>query len=615
MSSVTVDELVMRISVELDKFRADAGQAEAIDKRLRKSLKDTEKTTKDTGKGFQDLGGKVSKSTKELNTNLRSVVDLSKKFVQFFAILAGSNAVQSFASNIAKANDQLAFMSKRMGMSVRDIKAMDTAVAMLGGDGASAADTMRNLNQGIQEMVTMGNDALIPFFSALGVGVVDSSGKVRDMDAILLDMADSFSSMDPKQAYAIASAMGLDDGMANALLQGRDALQETLGLYDKMYVSSEAQLRASRELSRAESYLSAQWEGLKTMIGDALIPNITKMVKLVSGWMEFLHANEKNVIRFFEGLSIAIGIVLLPILVKAGLAMLALISPILLTVAAVTALTVGFGLLYDDYKTWAAGGKSLFDWGAFAGYIDGASLSLDGLMSGLAHLLTGYKSFSEAGDAFIAWLEGMGILTEAGFSIENFGKALLNLGADALASIKPLQTIAELIGLLMQGDFTGAAKLALEVPAQVVEMGFGAASWAGERLAGAVDVALGHDPAEGNTLAGATRLATGWVGNKAAGAWEGFKGWAGLSGPAADSSATPQAQTFDTGPAAAMTAPGYTPLPLPGPTTNSNTVEVSVGTVNVQTTATTLPEATAAGVAGGIERSSEMLNQLGGGLR
>lgn len=613
MSSVTVDELVMRISVELDKFKSDASQAEAIDKRLRKSLKDTEKTTKDTGKGFQELGGKVSKNTKELNTNLRSVVDLSKRFVQFFAILAGSNAVQSFASNIAKANDQLGFMSKRMGMSVRDIKAMDTAVAMLGGDGASAADTMRNLNQGIQEMVTMGNDALIPFFSALGVGVVDSSGKVRDMDAILLDMADSFSAMDPKQAYAIASAMGLDDGMANALIQGRDALQETLGLYDKMYVSSEAQLRASRELSKAESYLSAQWGGLKTMIGDALIPAVTKMVKVVSGWLEFLTANEKNVLRFFEGLSIAIGIVLLPILLKATFAMLALIAPILLTVAAVTALTVAFGLLYDDYKTWAAGGKSLFDWSAFAGYIDGASFSLDGLVAGFAHLLTGYNSFSEAGDAFMGWLESLGILTEAGFSLENFGKALLSLGSDALASIKPLQTIAELIGMLMEGNFSGAAKLALEVPAQVVEMGFGAASWAGERVAGAVDTALGHDSSSDNSLAGASRLASNWIGGQANDAWSGFKGWAGLSG--GDETAAASMPAYNTAGAMALTNSATAPAASAGPTTNTNTIEVSVGSVTVQTTAATLPDATAAGIAGGIERSSDMLSQLGGGLR
>src|SRR5690554_351127 len=109
MSSVTVDELVMRISVELDKFRADAGQAEAIDKRLRKSLKATEGAAKDAGKGFDELGDDVSKSTKELNINLRSVIDLTKKMVSFFAILAGSNAVQKFASNIANANDQLNF--------------------------------------------------------------------------------------------------------------------------------------------------------------------------------------------------------------------------------------------------------------------------------------------------------------------------------------------------------------------------------------------------------------------------------------------------------------------------------------------------------------------------
>lgn len=596
MSSVTVDELVMRIEIELDKFKSEASQAENIDKRLRKSLKDTEKTAKDTGKGFSDLGGELSEVNKELSSKIKTIATLTTRVVGFFAVLAGSNAVQKFASSIAKANDQLNFLSQRLGQTPREIKAIDAAVALLGGQGAGATETLRNLNQGIQEMVIMGNDALIPFFSALGVGVVDAAGNVRDLDDILLDMADSLSSMDPRQAYAIATAMGLDDGMANALIQGRDALEETLGLYEKMYVSSEQQLRASRELSRAEAYLSAQWDGLKTMIANALIPTLTKMTKMVSGWVEFLTRNEKTVVRFFEGLAIAVGIVLLPFLVKAGIALLGLVAPILATLGVVTLLVTAFGLLYDDYKTWAAGGESLFDWGKFADYISGASVSVDSLAAGFARLLTGYDSFSEAGAAFVEWLRDVGVLTEDGFSFKGLGNAFKTLAMDAFNSIKPLQTIAEIIGKLLKGDFMGAAKLALEIPEQVVQMGFGAVSWAVENAASAVDLSLGHDPTQGGTLASGVRSITDFIGGSAATAWSGAKDWAG--GALSLSRSSPS-----------VSASGA------GPTTNTNTVEVSVGSVNVHTSAATLPEATAAGVAGGIERSADLLNQLGGGLR
>lgn len=46
-------------------------------------------------------------------------------------------------------------------------------------------------------------------------------------------------------------------------------------------------------------------------------------------------------------------------------------------IAAVTALAGAFVLLYDDYDTWAKGGKSLFDWGAFSAGIKDSKMSVD----------------------------------------------------------------------------------------------------------------------------------------------------------------------------------------------------------------------------------------------
>lgn len=500
MNSVTVDELVMRIEVELDKFRAQAGEAENIDKRLRKSLKDTEKSTKDTGGGFVKLGDDVQASNKALTSKLKTLATVTTRLVGFFGVLAGSNAVNRFATGIAKANDNLNFMAQRLGMSSRNIKGLDTAVAALGGSGAGAMATIASLNQGIQEMVIMGNDTLIPFFGALGVGVTDAQGNIRNMDAILLDMSDSFSKMDPQKAYAMASAMGLDEGVANALIQGRDAMQEMIDLQASMYVSTQAELRASRELNKAQALLSAKWEGLKTIIGNAVIPMLLKMTNVVSGWLDYLNRNDRTVKNFFEGMSIAIGVVLIPMLLKGAVAMLAFMAPFLATTLAVGALAAAFGLLYDDYKTWAAGGKSLFDWGGFIKYFTDAEISVDNLKSGFARLLTGYNSWAEASKGFKDWLKEKGLIDGNRFAIENLGTAFKNLGKDILAASPLLQAVAETIGLLLEGKFIEAAKRAADIPGLMIRGGYDLSAAAIERVSGAVDRTLGHDPDKKGSL-------------------------------------------------------------------------------------------------------------------
>lgn len=516
MSSVTVDELVMRIEIELDKFKSDASQAEGIEKRLRDALKGTEQAAKDTGKGINEMSGEVADSNRELSKGEKALMALTGKAVAFFGVLLASNAVQKFATAISDANDQLGFMSQRLGIAARDIKGLDTAVAALGGSGASANSTVRNLNQGIQEMILMGNDSLIPFFGALGVGVVDATGKIREMDEVLLDMADSLSKMNPQQAYALASAMGLDDGVANALIQGRDAMKEMLDMQKTIYVSSEKEIRASRELSRAQAFLNSQWEGFKTMIANAIIPALLKMTKVVSGWMDYLSRNERTVRNFFEGIAIAVGIVLIPVLVKAGIAMLALISPVLGVAAVVTGLAAAFGLLYDDYKTWAEGGKSLFNWELFDNYIKKTDVSVDSLAKGLAQLLTGYDSLSDAQAAFMKWMKDNGIIDENGISIKGLGDAFKQLGRDIYESIPALQTMIELIGAVVDGRWGDAAALAKNLPAQIAGTAVNLVGGVAGHVAGAADTALGMEAGSEGTISEKIKSGTAWLKNQLA---------------------------------------------------------------------------------------------------
>ncbi len=725
MSSVTVDELVMRIEIELDKFKSEAGQAESIEKDLRAAIKGTGEASKEAGKEVDKTAAKIGESSKALTKQQQAFMAATARAVAFLGALAASNAIVKFTTAISNANDQLGFMSKRLGMAARDIKGMDAAIAGLGGAGASAENTMKGLNQGIQEMVLMGNDSLIPFFSALGVGVVDASGDVRKMNDVLLDMSDSLSKMDPKQAYAMASAMGLDDGMANALIQGRDAMQEMLDMQKKAYVSSQDEIAASRELSKAQAFLSVQWEGLKTMLANALIPVLLKMTKVVSGWLDYLARNERTVRNFFEGIAIAVGVLLIPALVKAGIAILALVAPILGTAAVVAILAAGFALLYDDYKTWAEGGKSLFDWTAFDKYIKDTNVSVDSLAKGFSRLLTGYDSLSDAQQAFSKWLHDKGIIDENGVSIRGLADAFKQLGKDIFDSVPAMKTMVELISAVMDGRWGDAIDLAKKIPGEMAGTLLDASGAVAGHVTGAVDTMLGHDPEQEGTISSATRDAYGWMKNKL-GEWVGspqpssapigvmrqgltpppelmpaFENaskkhgvpveslialahqesrfnpnavgpdtkWGKAKGimqyldstakglgidpfnaeQAIDAAAKQLRQRLDAGDSMEDAFKGHHGGPnrnLWGPKTNAygsdvlgkmsaltaqrmtqggisapsgggssagGGIQVTVNSVNVQTSATTLPAATADGVAAGVSRSSELINQLGGG--
>lgn len=704
MNSVTVDELVMRIEIELDKFRSEAGQAEDIEKRLRRSLKGTEEAAKNAGEGMNDLAEDVAKSSRELSKQEKTLMQLVGRFTKFLTALSSPYLIQRFTAAIADANDQLGFMSKRLGMAARDIRGIETAVAALGGAGASATGTIRNLNQGIQEMVLMGNDSLIPFFGALGVGVVDASGGLRQMDDILLDMADSLSKMDPAQAYAVASAMGLDDGVANALIQGRDAMQEMLDMQKKISVSSAEEIRASRELSKAQAFLGAQWEGLKTILANAIIPLMVKLTKTVSGWVEYLSRNERGVKNFFEGVGIAISVILIPLLLKAGMAMLALVSPILGTAAVVGVLAAAFGVLYDDYKTWAEGGKSLFDWAEFDKYIKNTNVSVESLGKGFAKLLTGYNSIAEAQAAFMKWMRDTGIIDQNGFSIKGLGSAFKQLGRDIYAAIPALQTMVELIGAVMDGRWSDALSLAKKIPVKMAGTLMDAGSAMAGRVGGALDTALGKESSSGGSAA----IVSGMIGQsgltppaeyapmfKAAAAkhgvpeaaiialahqesrfnpnavgpqtkWGKAKGMMqyldstaaslGISssdpGQSIDAAAMQLRQRLDAGDsledaikhhhagpnkqlwgpktdrygsevmskASAISAQnmvrgGFSASPAGASGGAGGGASVTIGSISVQTSATTLPAATADGVAAGVSRSSELINQLGGGIQ
>lgn len=437
MTTNIVEQMLVELMLDTSKFAAQADKAEKKNQALEKSLVKTEKASKQAGKANEELAKKYHSSIEQTAKFGQAIAKVTKELTGFFAVIIGSTGLFKLANDAAHANMEVSKLSGQLGMATASITDWQNAAGAFGGSAQGMTASLTGIKQAMNGLVMFGDASMLPYFNALGVSVVDDAGKVRKLDDVMLDLADSFQKMPKEQAYTIGKKMGFDDGTINALISGRKELQEILDIQKRMYHSDEKAIARSRELTKQQAILSAHWQSMKQLVGDALTPILLTLIKVVNSFFEFLQRHEKVIKAVFQTAAIVIGMLLIPTLLSAGRALLAFIAPftplirlmgalgiaINPVIAAVTALAGAFVLLYDDYDTWAKGGKSLFDWGAFSAGIKDSKMSVDTLRAAFGNLVDAVKN----------------------------------------NTIPTLKGYAEILGKLVRGDFTGAAKQARQM--------------------------------------------------------------------------------------------------------------------------------------------------------
>lgn len=480
MASNTVEQIFVELLLNAKGYSKEADQAVKKNDQLEKGLQKTEKQSIQTGKSFDGLVSGVKKTVK-------GIAGLS-------AVIAAGTGLLKLADEARKANDELNFLSKNLGMSSQEVKAWQGAAAAMGGSAQGMAGDMKNLNSSMNDFVMTGESSMLPMFNTLGVSMIDAQGKVRGTNDVMLDLADSMSKMDREQAFLMGQKLGFDEGTINTLLQGRDAMQEMVDYHKQMYTSNKQELEASRKLSENQAKLSAHWDSMKLLMGNAIIPLLVKLSNIALKFFEFLQRHQKTVKVVFEGMAMFLGMLVIPLLGKALIAALAFIAPFAPFILVVGALGAAFIALYEDYKVWAEGGDSLFNWGAFSGYIDNARFSTENLGKGFLHLIGDYNSWAEVAQDGKAWLKLKGFIDENGVSLKTLREGFINLAGDIVKyAIPTLQGYAEIFEKLVTGDFKGASWQAATMFQNLGDkiIAGGKAVW--ERATGAVDIATGQE--------------------------------------------------------------------------------------------------------------------------
>lgn len=498
--ATVIDTLFLELGIDSGKFGTQAKETENRLDRMSASFGRAEKSAAKSSKGLEKQAVQSAKSTKQAKNLKQAVGALTKGFAAFTALVMGSNALDKMIREGAQANVELDNLSRNIGISRNQLQAWGGMAEMAGGSAEGMKGSLAGLSMGITRLTTMGDTSMVPFFNAFGVALLNTDGKARDLDSIMLDLSDRFAKMDRVQAYNLAKSMGLDDGTINTLMLGRAEMEKMLEMQRNLYRSGEKEIQVSRELTQARGYLNAQWDSLKAMLADALAPVLLKIIKMVSGFVDYLMKHENSMKHVFEGLAFVLGAVLVPVFIAAAASLLAFIAPFAPFILTVGALGAAFLLLYDDYKTWAEGGKSLLDWKFFDNYIKTSKISTDSLGSAFVYLLTGYTSWADAANGLLDWLKLKGFIDENGLSIKSLKEGFHNLYLEIKNYLMPyFEALSDTFTAMMNGDWEGMKKGMGRMVKEAGNVVTDVVGWGVEHAAGVIDTATGHDPnAEGS---------------------------------------------------------------------------------------------------------------------
>ncbi|MGQ9191472.1 hypothetical protein [Klebsiella pneumoniae] len=310
---------------------------------------------------------------------------------------AAALSVVAFTAKIASGLDDLYWASQRTGATVEGIKQIGYAVSQVGGSVDGARGSLENLARFMRN-----NPGAEGFLNRLGVQTRDASGNMRDMATIFTGVGQRLSSMPYYRANQYAQMLGLDE---NTLMAMRRGIGQFSGEYTAMakaigYNADVAAVSSNKFMTSLRSFglmagmardkigssladgLAGSLDRLRRQIlenfpkiegaitgtvkgilwaGEMVGRVIYRLIQLgqgISDWWDSLDKQSQQLIELIGALTAAWWML--------NRAMIA--SPI----TWVLGLAAAIALLWEDYKTFREGGKSLIDWEKWKPEVDAA---------------------------------------------------------------------------------------------------------------------------------------------------------------------------------------------------------------------------------------------------
>ena len=111
------------------------------------------------------------------------------------APVATVGGLAALVGKTIEAGDKFNDLSQRTGVSVESLARFNKAAATSGTDIDSVAKSLNKLNRGMVDAATTGKGPASDALKSLGISATDASGKLKNADQVMLEIADAFSKM------------------------------------------------------------------------------------------------------------------------------------------------------------------------------------------------------------------------------------------------------------------------------------------------------------------------------------------------------------------------------------------------------------------------------------
>jgi hypothetical protein len=199
---------------------------------------------------------------------------------------AAVGAIES-VNHFAEGADVIAKTSHILGLSTDDFQGLRFA-AQLSGLSLDEFDTeLKKFSVNTGKAINGGMEQK-KLFDAIGVKLVDGTGKLRDNKEVLLDVADAFSRLSSAQTKTFAAQELFGRGgtkIIELLDKGKGSLSNTLALYQKLGGGiSEADAKAGEKFTDQLLIMNVTLNAMRIHVMGKLMPAFTKLFDTISAF-------------------------------------------------------------------------------------------------------------------------------------------------------------------------------------------------------------------------------------------------------------------------------------------------------------------------------------------
>ena len=298
------------------------------------------------------LGWSINRSSQR---SFEAALEDSKRAA--LALTATLTGVVAAVAKVAQSYEQLEYASQRAQSTVAGMQKFAFAISEMGGNADAARGSLQAMGNFLRS--TPGGEG---FIQRLGVQTRDANGAMRDTSSIMTDLSRQFRNMPYWRARATAGMLGIDENTLQAMIRGVGNFgSKYAAIYKRLGIDQNQAAKASTRFMQQFRLMGAVITAVRDKLAISLEPVIEHGIDLLYQFEEWIHRLSNRTKEWIIGLGTFVGI-------WRVMSMAIMQTPL----GRLLALGAAVVALYDDYKTWQAGGKSLINWSEWKPGIDAA---------------------------------------------------------------------------------------------------------------------------------------------------------------------------------------------------------------------------------------------------